>query len=461
MIISISVAMTRKGVIGAAGGLPWPPEALPGELALFRAMTIGKAVIMGRKTWDSIPGLLPGRLNVVLTRDLTWNVADRSSPLVRSRPGFMFQKVAGELVITAHDLAIGDVFDHLRRDGHLEAVVIGGAEVYAQALPLADYIYLTVVDGDYPGDVYFPGDVLGNTPLEAWRSVARIKGEGYTRHTLSRPGVAIGGGRTVDSKDRKDREGIDAAPPDEAGVEATDTSNIQRVSAERNAFYSKFIAEHTHGKAAFLREAIAARRLGYRRDESHPDRLTVADFQVGCAETAVYPDAGHCILYPLLGLVDETAEMADAILRSIVAIEDGTPAEIAREFVLALLSFGEIAGVMKKAFRNADGVLDDRAICRINLQTTTAVAHLHCIAEAIQAHGKVVLPPISLDDGETAKLASEAGDAGWYWSTTLTEAGLNAGDVAVSLLAKLRNRAAAGTLRSTGDDESTRAPGPG
>lgn len=123
-------AQGRDGVIGADGVMPWH---VPEDLAHFRDITMGHPVIMGRRTWDSIPERfrpLPGRRNIVLTRDEGWMDAAAQ---------------------VAHDPESA-----LALAGPAEAWVIGGGTVYAAFLPLADTLEVTEVDGDYTGDTYAP-----------------------------------------------------------------------------------------------------------------------------------------------------------------------------------------------------------------------------------------------------------------------------------------------------------------
>jgi dihydrofolate reductase len=136
MRISLVVAMTRQHVIGRANGLPW---RLPEDLKHFKAVTLGKPILMGRRTFDSIGKPLPGRTNLVLTRDTGW-------------------KTDGVTVVHSVDEA-------LSRVGDVEEVAgIGGAEVFRLLLPLATRIHLTWVEADVAGDTWFP-------PLELsqWR----------------------------------------------------------------------------------------------------------------------------------------------------------------------------------------------------------------------------------------------------------------------------------------------------
>lgn len=138
--VALVVAMARNGVIGRGNGLPW---TLPEDLRRFKATTMGKPLLMGRKTHESIGRPLPGRLNVVLTRDQGWRA-----------PG----------VSVVHTLAQG--LDAAGEAGEL--MVIGGAEIYRLVMPRAHRIYLTRVQADVAGDTYFP-------PLDPqeWVEVAR------------------------------------------------------------------------------------------------------------------------------------------------------------------------------------------------------------------------------------------------------------------------------------------------
>jgi dihydrofolate reductase len=129
--IALIVALAEDRVIGKDGGLPW---RIPADLKFFRSVTMGKPVLMGRKTFASIGRPLPGRRNIVLTRD----------------PGF---RPAGVTVVTDIDAALAEATSAA---GDGEVMVIGGAQVYAAALPSARRLYLTEVHASVAGDTYFP-----------------------------------------------------------------------------------------------------------------------------------------------------------------------------------------------------------------------------------------------------------------------------------------------------------------
>jgi dihydrofolate reductase len=132
MRITLVAAVARDGAVGRAGGMPWH---LPADLAHFKRSTLGRPVVMGRKTWDSLPPRfrpLPGRRNVVVTRNRGWS-AEGAEP-------------APSLAAALQLLAGSD-----------EVCVIGGGELYAQALPLADRLLLTELDTEVPdADTHFP-----------------------------------------------------------------------------------------------------------------------------------------------------------------------------------------------------------------------------------------------------------------------------------------------------------------
>jgi dihydrofolate reductase len=140
--ITLVAAVADNGVIGADGRMPWH---LPADLAHFKQLTMGKPILMGRLTWESIGKALPGRNNLVLTSDSTWRA------LGATRVGSL-----DEALLTA------------RRAGAQELMVIGGAEVYRQALPRARRIYLTRVHAEPWGDTLFPELDPGD-----WDEVAR------------------------------------------------------------------------------------------------------------------------------------------------------------------------------------------------------------------------------------------------------------------------------------------------
>lgn len=141
------VARARNGVIGRGGDLPW---RLKSDLALFKRLTLGKPVIMGRRTWDSLRRKpLPGRTNIVLSRD-----------------GSFAPK--GAVVCEDFSEAVQIGRDQAREDGVDEICVIGGADLFALALPRARRMYLTEVDAEPEGDVFFPPFDEGE-----WREVTR------------------------------------------------------------------------------------------------------------------------------------------------------------------------------------------------------------------------------------------------------------------------------------------------
>jgi dihydrofolate reductase len=129
------VARAANGVIGRGGALPW---RLKSDLALFRALTLGKPVIMGRKTWESLPRRpLPQRTNIVLSRDGSF------AP-------------AGAVVCEDFSEAVQIGREQAAEDGAEEVCVIGGAALFALALPRAQRLYLTEVEAAPAGDVWFP-----------------------------------------------------------------------------------------------------------------------------------------------------------------------------------------------------------------------------------------------------------------------------------------------------------------
>lgn len=132
--ISLIVAMDRNGVIGRDGDVPW---RLPTDLRTFRTITMGKPVVMGRKTWESLPAPLAGRTNIVVT----------------SRRDYQAEE---GVVVHSPDEALARA--RAEAGGSGEVVVAGGATIYRQFLPVADRIYMTLVEVEVPGggDTYFP-----------------------------------------------------------------------------------------------------------------------------------------------------------------------------------------------------------------------------------------------------------------------------------------------------------------
>lgn len=140
-IVSLVIAMADNGVIGKDGALPW---RIPEDMRHFKALTIGKPCIMGRKTWDSLPRKpLPGRENIVVTRDRQFR-AD----------GAVIAHSLDDAIIRAHDAE--------------EICIIGGSEIYKAALPRVTRIHLTAVHGAFEGDT-----ALAPFDKAIWREISR------------------------------------------------------------------------------------------------------------------------------------------------------------------------------------------------------------------------------------------------------------------------------------------------
>lgn len=157
--VTIIAAVAHNRVIGCQGSIPW---FIPEDLNHFRDKTMGNTVIMGRKTWESLPCSvrpLPGRQNIVVSSDQTYEAVGAIT--------------AGSLTLAIQLASVGEVF------------IIGGATLYWQALPMATKMILTQIDDDYQGDTYFP--TFDN---EGWLVTECIRRNGYAFVTHER---ALGG----------------------------------------------------------------------------------------------------------------------------------------------------------------------------------------------------------------------------------------------------------------------------
>lgn len=150
MKLAVIVAAAENGVIGRNNALPWH---LPEDLKYFKRVTLGKPVVMGRKTFESIGRPLPGRTNIVITRAADW-CAD------------------GVKVVHSLDEALALAADIAVIDGASELMVIGGAEIYRDALPRADRLYFTEVHAEVEGDASLPA-----IDWSGWREVSRERFE--------------------------------------------------------------------------------------------------------------------------------------------------------------------------------------------------------------------------------------------------------------------------------------------
>lgn len=146
MTISIIAAVSRNGVIGADGGVPWH---IPSDMRSFVTITMGKPLIMGRKTWESLKGALPGRTNIVVTRGQDY---DADGGVVVHSP---------EEALEAARRAAGQ---------GSEVMVAGGSSIYEAFLPAADRMYLSRVDADVEGDTRFP-----EVDWEEWQTVHEVR----------------------------------------------------------------------------------------------------------------------------------------------------------------------------------------------------------------------------------------------------------------------------------------------
>ena len=151
MIISLIAAMDRKGVIGKNNALPWKLSA---DLKRFKQLTIGKPVIMGKKTFESIRKPLPNRTNIIVTHDTTY-------------------KADGCFVAHSVEEALKAA------KNSKELMVIGGAQIFKEALPKADKMYLTLIDADFEGDAYFP-----DYNKKEWKETFREGHEGEYKYSF-------------------------------------------------------------------------------------------------------------------------------------------------------------------------------------------------------------------------------------------------------------------------------------
>ena len=146
MTISLIAAVSRNGVIGADGGVPWH---IPSDMRSFVTITMGKPLIMGRKTWKSLKGALPGRTNIVVTRREDY---DADGAVVAHSP---------EEALEAARRAAGE---------RGEVMVAGGSSIYEAFLPAADRMYLSRIEADVEGDTRFP-----DVDWEAWQTIHEVR----------------------------------------------------------------------------------------------------------------------------------------------------------------------------------------------------------------------------------------------------------------------------------------------
>jgi dihydrofolate reductase len=162
-VVSLIAAVARNGAIGRNNGLLWRESE---DQKHFRRVTMGCPVIMGRKTWDSLPDRfrpLPGRRNIVLTRDAAWHAEGADAAA----------SIEAALVLAA---------------GAPKVFVIGGAQAYAMALPAADELVLTEIDADLPGDTFFPPWDRSRFACESGEQRQDQNGIAYSFNTYTRLG---------------------------------------------------------------------------------------------------------------------------------------------------------------------------------------------------------------------------------------------------------------------------------
>lgn len=140
VMIAAIAAVSENGVIGREGKLPWH---IPADLKHFKKITMGKPIIMGRKTFESIGKPLPGRTNIIVSRTLPDAAPDLESAIARAK-------------------------EIAERDGVDEIMIIGGGEIFRQALPVTERVYLTIIEDDIEGDAFFP-----DLDDRDWREVSK------------------------------------------------------------------------------------------------------------------------------------------------------------------------------------------------------------------------------------------------------------------------------------------------
>ena len=160
MQVALMVARAANGCIGRNNKLPW---YLPEDLKYFKKITFGKPVVMGRKTWESLKGPLPGRTNIVISR----------------QPDYVAE---GAKVVSSLEDAI-TLAEHIALiDGSEEVIIMGGAQIYGEAIPRCDRMYITEVHAEVEGDAFFP-------PFDTslWQEIGRddFTAEGPTPYDYS------------------------------------------------------------------------------------------------------------------------------------------------------------------------------------------------------------------------------------------------------------------------------------
>ncbi|MEM6747802.1 MAG: dihydrofolate reductase [Pseudomonadota bacterium] len=155
--VALVVARAQNGVIGRGGELPWRMKS---DLQWFKANTVGKPVVMGRKTYQSIGRPLPKRTNIVITRQTDFHPD-------------------GVNVASSLGDALSLAADEARRLGSEEIAVIGGGEIYKAALPLADHLYLTTIEEDVAGDTVFPALSEAGWTIENAGRIAKGQGNDH------------------------------------------------------------------------------------------------------------------------------------------------------------------------------------------------------------------------------------------------------------------------------------------
>lgn len=161
-MISLFVAHANDYVIGYENDMPWH---LPKELAYFKKRTMGRPIVMGRKTFESIGRVLPGRLNVVITRNEAYEVPEGVERYT----------------------SIEEALDSLEARFEEEIMVIGGAEIFNRTIDRADKMYITKIDHTYEGDTFFPAyDLEDWTEIEASETYTNDEGVPYTSYVYER-----------------------------------------------------------------------------------------------------------------------------------------------------------------------------------------------------------------------------------------------------------------------------------
>ncbi len=181
-------------------------------------------------------------------------------------------------------------------------------------------------------------------------------------------------------------------------------------------------------------------------------RQAFDSYQAFAETVAVYPNRGGCLIYPVIGLVDEACEVAGALLTILTTQVTAADHAVVCALLAGMTDLGKAAGLVKKLYRDGGGTITAGLVTKLSTAARNVINDMEYLIAAVEAGGTVEMPPVALTSAAEQALVKELGDACWYVSQASTEVGVRLGHVFDLNADKLAGRSDRGTLHGSGDE---------